>query len=89
MSFGLALGGAGVPSTRFILEGDRAEFRVPVTANGSITAGGGFYWGNNAVLTNATSDGSIFLSVWTGPTNSLYIVSPSGTYTNLIMRTIN
>ena len=34
------------------------------------------------------TDGSRLHSVWLGPTNSLYIVSPDGAYTNLIMTTV-
>jgi hypothetical protein len=35
------------------------------------------------------ADGSTFVSVWTGPTNKLYIVNSAGTYTNLISTTWN
>ena len=34
------------------------------------------------------ADGSRLHSVWSGATNSLYIVSPDGAYTNLIMTTV-
>lgn len=39
------------------------------------------------VLTTPINDGSSLYSVWNGATNSLYIVSPDGAYTNLLMTT--
>lgn len=38
-------------------------------------------------LITTINDGSSFYSVWTAGTNSLYIVSPNGQYTNLLMTT--
>lgn len=35
-------------------------------------------------LTNTISDGSRFQNIWNGPSNTLYIVDPTGVYTNKI-----
>ena len=48
--------------------------------------------GGSVVLTQAAGgldDGSKFHSVWVAGTNTLYIVSPTGQYTNLLMTTHN
>lgn len=63
-------------------------------------AGETLYLGTNSISTTATNliaeafgafmnDGSRFHSVWSGATNSLYVVSPDGAYTNLLIKTVN